>query len=45
MLSAHTHLPGVVGNVDIVAVDDPRVEGGAEGHSRQNEEYKSVHDE
>ena len=38
-------LPGIVGNVHIGSIDDPGVRRGSQGHSRQQKEYQSVHDE
>ena len=38
-------LPGVVGNVHIGSIDDPGVRRGSQGHSRQEKEYQSVHDD
>ena len=39
-----THLPGVVGDVDVLAIDDPLVRRGSQGHGQQEQE-QSVHDE
>ena len=40
-----THLPGIVGDVHIVAVNDPLIDGGSQGHRQKNHKYQSIHDE
>ena len=36
-------LPGIVGDVDVLSVDDPGVRRGGKSHSGQQEKYQSVH--